>query len=346
MKNNTVINMHKGFTLAELLVAMAVVSICVVMALAVTLPKQKSALKSQYMNALNALDKAYYNGVIIGHNPFTTLDDDEGNPPEHSDTRDTGTKILCQALTSYINTPTNVRNADGTDYSTTCSDTKLTNPLARKEDFTEDKVQFVAANGMKFYMTKQLWVEDDEDQFKYYIVFVDVNGNKPPNSLEYTDDKGNEIADYTANISNKEIFRTYVRPDIFAFAMLNTGRICPLGIPEYDEKVMTAGYAYFDSDGSTLYSNEPIAYYQAKGAAWGYYDYTHGPNLDECEDFEPFTFNDYIRAKLAEEYPESKIVKYFPDLGTLTPVAVASGEPSYCSNADYESCYVYLDNYR
>lgn len=46
--------------------------------------------------------------------------------------------------------------------------------MAEPEDFTDDNVQFIASNGMKFYISKLI----TKDDLKFYLVFVDINGSK------------------------------------------------------------------------------------------------------------------------------------------------------------------------
>lgn len=325
-------NMKKiGFTLGELLVVLGIIGILTAVAVTTIKPAEKKAVKYLYMNAYNSLSKAYYNAVLKGYNPFTE-EEFQGLTPEHSETVDTGTEILCRGLTYWINTGTNEKNDDH-DYSTTCSSTKLTSELA--DDFSDENIQFVATNGMKFYISKMLGDED----FKFYLVFVDVNGTRPPDSIEYTFKGGKSADDYD---DDEKKAKDLIEPDIYAFAILDTGRVCPIGIPEYDSNIMTARFGYFDDEGEPLYTRQSLAYYQAKGAAWGYYSNEEMSPLDYNED-EVFSMNDFVRSKIN---PESKIVKDFPDLSTLTPTTVSSSAPHNCSADDLESCFVFLDEYR
>lgn len=320
-------NKKNGFTIAEILVALAIIGILTMLALQTTTPANKSAAKYLYMNAYQALTKAYYNAVMSGYDPFSTVSDDEGNVPVFTNSKDTGAETLCKGLTTYINTTTNEKKSDK-DYSTSCSDTKLTSELA--DTFDEDNIQFTATNGMDFYISKKLSVDDT---FEFYLVFVDTNGyNKGPNAVEYT------YAGKTQNEKNK------ILPDIFAFALIDTGRVCPIGIPEYDNNILTARFAYFDTSGDTYYSLDSMSYYQAKGAAWGFYN-TDGPDgLTDYNLDEPFSLNDVIRDAINSN---SKIVEDFPDIKTeLEPVTVASESPYSCTSGTYEDCYIFLDNYR
>lgn len=330
-------NKKNGFTLAEVLCALAIVGIILALVLPSMTPSKK-AVKYLYMNAYNSLSKAYYNGLNDGYDPFAEVEIDD-IVPVHSDTQDSGAELLCRGLTTYINTMDNEKTSDH-DYSASCSSSKLTSQLAN--NFSDDKVQFVATNGMKFYISKRLGSATD---FYFYLVFVDVNGNKGPNTVEYTYKRGKSADDYDTSNPNdlKRMAEDEIEPDIYAFALLSTGRICPIGIPEYDTDVMTARFAYYDSDGEPLYTHKSLAYYQAKGAAWGFYN-ENGP--DALSDFnidEPYTMNDIIRDKIDSN---SKIVADFPDLNTLEPVATAVEEPYSCSDEDIESCYIFLDAYR
>lgn len=87
--------------------ALGIIGICTALALTTMKPAEKKATKYLYMNAYNSLEKAYYNSVLIGKNPFREEPDETGNVLIHSDTEDTGTQLLCEGLTTYINTATN-----------------------------------------------------------------------------------------------------------------------------------------------------------------------------------------------------------------------------------------------
>lgn len=336
-----------GFTLGEVLCALAIVGIVSAMALTSTSSPEKKAVKYLYMNAYNSLEKAYYNSTILGYNPFTEQEF-RGISPVHSDSEDSGALILCRGLTSYINTPTRSKrtiNGYTEDNSTSCSSTNLIS-LNADDDFTkllsqnnserssmESKAQFYANNSMRFYITKMITYGD----LKFYIVLVDVNGKKKPNSIVYTYKP-------TSVESEKTAEKNRIEPDIYAFAILNSGRVCPLGIPEYDTNVLTARFAYFNNDGDPLYTKKSMAYYQAKGSAWGFYSGTNPLTAYNIE--EPYSMNDIIREAISAYAPNSKILKDFPNLSSLSPKTVESGSPYSCSNQDLESCYIFLDAYR
>ena len=87
-------NIKFGFTLGEVLCALGIIGICTALALTTMKPAEKKATKYLYMNAYNSLEKAYYNSVLIGKNPFREEPDETGNVLIHSDTEDTGTQLL------------------------------------------------------------------------------------------------------------------------------------------------------------------------------------------------------------------------------------------------------------
>ena len=53
-----------GFTLAELICALAVLSVCIAMAIVNIKPAQKAAIKYLYSNAFHTTQKAFYNAMI------------------------------------------------------------------------------------------------------------------------------------------------------------------------------------------------------------------------------------------------------------------------------------------
>lgn len=333
-----------GFTLAETLCCLAIIGVCCAMSVNLAKTQSKKHAKYSYMNAFSTVQKAFYNAGLKGYNPFELkvevpkLDDDgnqivdedgkvvmETKELEHSETKDEGTKILCEGLTEIVNT---------TDIS--CSDENFVTATAEELSNVADrqaKLQFITSNGMHYFISNMY--SDDVRKIKFYLVYVDVNGDKTPNSLTYTYKGGSEDEAHK------------VEPDIFAFAVLENGRTCPLGIPEYDQELLSARVAYFDSEGNAHYNKETVAYYQAKGQAWGFYNpikpTVANPNvLNVISLDEPFSMNDVIRNSINAENP---IVKDFPDLMNIDGRKTVLETEYNCSSDDLESCYVVLDEF-
>ena len=320
MKTKVQMNKKKfGFTVAEVLIAFAIIGVLTAVSLSVAKQVDRKETKYLYINAYNSLSKAYYNGLINQYNPFDELDKDR-QPITHEANSDRGTEILCQGITNFINTRENLKNAQR-DFSETCSPTKLTSENA--DNFTDDNVQFIANNGMKFYITRRL----GDDELYFYIVFVDLNGNKMPNTILPVRNN--------AEVVTRE-------PDIFSFAILSSGYVIPIGYAEYSSSVLTAKLAYMDNEGNVQYTRMSYPYYQAKGLAWGFYSSPGVNPLQDYEDAEPFTMNDIVRENLN---PNSNIVRDFPDLRGANPGNIASGEPFNCGVGDLENCYIWLDSY-
>lgn len=326
-----------GFTLAELICALAVLSVCIAMAIVNIKPAQKAAIKYLYSNAFHTTQKAFYNAMIKQYNPFIDIVDKTTGRKlsvTHGEGEDTGTQRLCDGLTFFINTSStscsskNLASEIGTDISITSDMTDAEKGALVTN--RQEKIQFTTANGMQYFISGMMDKTLNGNNIKFYIVYVDVNGDKEPNSLIYTkriNSRGVEVVN---------------EPDIFAFALLDSGLVCPLGIPEYDTNIMTARISYFDNEGRSYQTRRSLPYYQAKASAWGFY----GSGDDENKYYSdvPFTMNDAIRSVLNSN---SLIVKDFPDFKTLepAPMAVASEAPTYCSAQTVEACDVFIDEY-
>lgn len=314
--------LKNGFTIAEVLIVLAIVSILTVIALTNTNPREKS-IKYILSNTYYSLDKAFYNSYTVDNiDPFAS---DLG----HEEANDEGSLRLCKALTSYINSP---------DQGKGCSASKLVSIKAETSDFSDDKIQFTSPQGVRFYITKKLGSGDSG----FYLIFADINGSAKPNSALY------EPADISNNKKRTD-------PDIFAFAALPIGRVIPIGAPEVELAYMQTRviYEYMDPNTEETYSrfsNTKVPFYIAKAIAWGYNtNATGAPQGNDSPNSadEPFTWNDYIRSFLSD----SVILKNFPSNLTITDkkYQVNEGKPAdtnmKCDLADYDTCGVNIDRY-
>jgi hypothetical protein len=141
-----------------------------------------------------------YSGEL--KNPFVTTDyDDEGQ--SYNVSREMGAERLCLMFADYINSS-----------QISCSSKHLADDMG----VNLGEVKIKTLNGVDIYISKRL--QGSANNPAFFLVYADINGSEmPPNTLEYTPP------------SQSNHFKG-VDPDIFAFAALENGRICPLGVPE------------------------------------------------------------------------------------------------------------------
>lgn len=233
-----------AFSLGEMLMVFVIIGIIASISLSTVKPWQKS-YKYSYSRMYNALSITIYNHMI--------------NSVEGDSFPDTADNF-CKALLAYINTSNNA---------TTCSGSNVgINP----KTFAEDKVRIKASNGTKIWIgannDNKPFVYSQNldggaiDTIRYYMVYVDINGERSPNTAEWTK---NQMA------------------DIVAFIVTDKFKVLPLGYPEVDTRYLTTHVVYPSlnteySDGdadSSRYSgdedvvSDPMSYYEAKINAYG-----------------------------------------------------------------------------
>ncbi len=325
-------NIKKAFTLAEVLLVMAIIGILITLGLT-TFKKYDKGIRYTYSNIFHSLDRAFYNATnfVDLPNPFDDgLENGEGG------------RRLCAMLTQFIN-PVD-KNSCSADSTTVASDLG--------EDFSSVRPQFIASNGAVFYISKRLpesFTSADVVHHYFYLIFVDVNGSKKPNSMKY--EEGNTSNNYHTT-----------DPDIFAFAALDIGRICPLGPPEYDSRYMLTRVAYQDTGNSgenedtvtIKYSKTSKPYYVSKAEAWGFYltgdDGIANP-VTQFIDENPLTYNDYIRNHINVN---SMIYKFLngATISASNVTSLKKNKPTDATNPEYgcvkvsdEECDVIIDRY-
>ena len=211
-------NKQRGFTLAEMIISVGIIGILTGAALLTLKPFDKN-VKYIYSNTFYSLDKAFYNGMTYWANE----NNQKSNRDPFISGINNGSQRLCNLLIEYI---TPVENNDA------CRANAVT-ATASDNEFIKDNVQFTATNGVRFFISSiqqgriQPPSETAIDGEKFYIIYADINGVKAPNSVTYE----------VTNDRTKD-------PDIFAFAALESGRICPLGPPEVDIRYMTTRILY------------------------------------------------------------------------------------------------------
>ena len=347
----------QGFTLAELLIVLGIIGFLSAAAVTTIKPWDKG-IRFLYSNTYYALDRAFYNASQNEmmtdpktYDPFYVPNKGEA-ARTHSDTKDDGALALCRALTAYINPVDR----------TSCRETKITKANALDTDFKSENVQFVATNGVHYYITRNLKFKVNDNSLDnidnaikdshFYLIFADMNGDKFPNTALYQP--------YDAAKKQKE-----KDPDIFAFAALeNTKRIVPLGAPEFNPKYMMARFVYTETKGENeeeyVFSPTSKTYVEIKAQAWNFYNdsnandsngYYNLPIFDEA-----LSYNDYVRLVIEKLYPNNNIYKNYLSWEAMKELVQGSGgsenenklqsdEPYKCQKNNKESCFVMIDKY-
>ena len=322
---------HLGFTLSEILIFMTIVGVIAVLAFSIFSDFDKG-VRYIYSNTYHALDRALFNASNFSESadPFeTTTMGENGEPIPVSPVE--GASRLCNMLTEYINTIEN-----------NCSNTPLVDDTGR--NFGQPA--FIAGNGVRFYLTQRMQGAGQNPTI-FYLIYADINGDKNPNSMRYEP-------------PIEQNGRRTVDPDIFAFAALDIGRICPLGPPEVDGRYMLTRINYQDSrtvqnpDGSqseeevNRYTRTSQPYYISKAEAWGYYSANNDvPDITIIEDV-PYSYNGYIRNAINQDseiysFLNGEAFPRVPEGVTLRNVPVIDGGLGCRRLAD--DCEVIIDRY-
>ena len=316
-----------GFTLAETLITLGIIGIIAVGTISSYKPNE-TARKYQFAGAYKAVSTAFYNGMMNGYNPFTespTINLPGGfvYAVEGVGGVSRRNRILCMALTNYIN-HTGVVSGDvdlGTERGAVC--TLAAMPSANFSGTNlPDQPTFVArGSNMAFWVSDMYEDRNDPSAPRFMMVFVDVNGtDRAPNSF--------------VNGANRRNLA-----DRFAFAVFDTGKITPIGLPEHDSAIMTARLGFYDGDGGELYDGDSMEFFRVKARAWGYYNGNIQNPAAVYDIMDANTLNDYVRSKLAANSP---MLDGFPNLATGDVVSANNN----CVANDVGACFVFVDQYR
>lgn len=291
-------NFKKAFTLIELMVILFVISVVVMVTLLVQKPFDKGTALL-YNRAFTSLSTAIYNihEDLTGTDTLMSLI----------------TIVFCEKLakvdTGYMNT-SSATNCNPNTVPLTAADT----------DFSSTTLQFVTSNGMKFYLSPvdsiTVTGESGPETIPYRIVFVDLNGDTGPNTMQWSSTK---------------------MADIVAFLVTIDGDVIPVGYPEIDRRYLTAKVHYPDGDTEAEVDqySDSMSYFDAKATAWGVEDSNY--NLEEIMSIK---FNDDFPAG-AEGKLKVKNTDYsvtYPDVNTTMGCVAAS-----VSNAS--ACEVEFNQY-
>lgn len=347
---------HNGFSLAELLIAIAIIGILTTAAIMALKPFDKG-IKHIHSNIYYALNRAYYNAMNYWRGEGENRDPFDNNINAGGMS---GSARLCNALTEYINT------IEG--------NTKCATALPISKDsapvFDNEHLMFTAVNGVRYYISEKYDIPAGiENGIPFYLIYADINGTKGPNSLTYKPALVDNRYSGIENSGNK----TIQDPDIFVFAALgtsvdNTGsdlevdaEVIPIGISEFEQRYMTTRIMHPDNSGDYMaYTTESEPYYISKCKAWGYYRKEN--NVENCgttknclgvegnqpeyivHAHNPHTFNDYIRGVIKNTYAASEILhnlnRFEAAKKIETQGAQADKRAEYLKNVNYlfDSC--------
>ena len=229
--------MKKGFSLSELIIVFGIIGIMVTLGLK-SFSNNDNQIKYLYSSLYHSLDRALYNTMLYWvpeddyqRQPFKTSVSNNSTVTSVSDAQ--GAERLCKALVEYINT-----------IDEACSASNAVDDSGEDSLFTPEKVQFEAFNGMRFWISKRYPETTSssiaDTNMKFFIVYADVNGVKPPNSLRYQQN----YVDANSSASTNNSVKDMRDPDIFAFAAMEDGRVVPIGIAEFEPRFLTTRLTY------------------------------------------------------------------------------------------------------
>lgn len=249
----------KAFTLAEMMIVFIIIGIIIALGVTSVRPWEK-AYKYAYIRMYHALSLAIYNHMV-------NSDGEDAFPRTR--------KEMCQALLEYINTSDNKKATECTDVASDYLSENATN-----SDFASVAPNIRTSNGLYIwiggktsnasgksvdYLTLAKEFKDSAgktyatDNVRYFVVYVDLNGERTPNTATWSKDK---------------------MADIVAFAVTDKYIVIPLGYPMVDSRYMEANVVYptIDTDANDEASenytgdedvvSEPMTYYEAMVKAY------------------------------------------------------------------------------
>lgn len=271
----------KGVSLAELLIVFIIIGIIASLALVTIKPYEKT-FKWLYVRIYHALETATYNSMMK-RTSFPT-----------------SSTAFCNMLLEYINSSFNNCAARDLNISS------ITFPEADIKIITTNGMRlWIGSNGGAPYAHSKSGVTTN---MNYYIVYVDINGTRGPNSTEW--------------VSDGKL------TDIVAFVVTEGSVVVPVGPPEIDTRYMFASAIYPPDDERRPEGTRsvPMSYNAAKNVAWG----------TSKSDAEIMTLDFY------KDFPANSPFRVDP-YPTPPPVNTGAGCTSVANTIS--PCYVKVEDY-
>ncbi len=245
----------KAYNLAEMVLVIAIIGF-IVMLLYKTIDPSYKAVPLAYSRVFTSLEDAVYNSYQKIREKNKIFPGADANPDPYKSAQQ-----LCRLIA------TDPLQADDSGYINTvvynCGENFKTVPEYMTSNmFNDNNMAFVASNSMKFYISPLQQVKiinavspKQKIALRYFIVWVDLNGKKRPNS---------------AFKNKKGII------DIVPFIVTTTGAVLPAGYPTTDVRYFSA-YVQYPLDNKPM-SSQSRSYYDAQTAAFNGKEY---PFFDE-----------------------------------------------------------------
>jgi hypothetical protein len=249
----------KAFTIPELLVFLTIVGVISVAMITIIKPNEKY-LKYAYYNVYNVLATAAYNviedvndarGEESDH-PGTVSESDRYFPGiEPGKTDEVYAKELCKKLAINPSSTNKYGYINSTKYN--CDSLKTVTTSPTDANFADEtNMAFMATNSMRFYITSldSITVHDpirnSDTLLKYFVVWVDLNGTRGPNTAGWTEGRA---------------------ADIVPFVVTTSGQVLPIGNPTVDRRYLSARVQYPTGEKPPVSANR--TYYESQIAAYG-----------------------------------------------------------------------------
>lgn len=242
----------KAFTLPEILMIIVVIAIVAVTMMTTLRPgANQHVLKKLYYNAYRSLNAGAFNiqADVEDHNnklmeeadatgtEMPTEDELKKYPETQAD--------LCEKLASADKGYLNVSLAPACG--NVVDATSLTQFTDKKPEELKAMATFITSNGMLYFMSPM-------DANGNTIVWVDLNGERKPNSAEWKKDNP---------------------ADIVPFLISNNGIVVPLGYPTFDTRYLTTRVSYSNPD--IVKDSKLMSFRSAKFAAFSDKAYSLDP---------------------------------------------------------------------